>query len=115
MFEYGSWRLREGAVRALIDTAEWLKANPTKKILVEGHCDERGTIAYNLTLGERRAKAVRALLIELGVSPHRVSTISYGKERPSCREPNEACYQQNRRSHLVVKEREGAREVRQAR
>lgn len=86
-----------------------------KKVVIEGHCDERGTIAYNLALSDLRANAVHKLLVELGVNPHRLMTISYGKERPFCREEKDACYQQNRRGHLVVKERDGSREVRQAR
>jgi outer membrane protein OmpA-like peptidoglycan-associated protein len=114
LFEYGSWRLRDEAVHALISLADWLKANSTKTIVIEGHCDERGTVAYNLALGELRAKAVRKLLIELGVNPRRLVAMSYGKERPFCREPHEACYQQNRRGHLIVKEHESARRLRQA-
>ena len=70
---------------------------------VEGHCDERGTAAYNLVLGEKRAKAVRNYLVELGVGADRLSIVSYGKERPFCNERAESCYQQNRRGHLVVK------------
>jgi len=70
---------------------------------VEGHCDERGTSAYNLVLAEKRAKSVRNYLMELGIKAERFVVVSYGKERPFCKERTEACYQQNRRGHLVVK------------
>ena len=83
--------------------ADWMKTNPVAMVKVEGHCDERGTSAYNLVLGEKRAKAVRNFLVELGISANRLSVVSYGKERPSCAEHAESCYQQNRRGHLVVK------------
>ena len=83
--------------------AEWMKSNSSSQIKVEGHCDERGTSAYNLVLGEKRAKAARNYLVELGVGANRLSVVSYGKERPSCNEHTEACYQQNRRGHLALK------------
>ncbi len=83
--------------------AEWLKANPTKSVTIEGHCDERGTLAYNLVLGEKRAKAVQKYLMELGVNAKQLSVVSYGKERPFCNEHEDACYQKNRRGHLVVR------------
>ena len=80
-----------------------MKSNSSAQIKVEGHCDERGTSAYNLVLGEKRAKAARNYLVELGVGANRLSVVSYGKERPSCNEHTEACYQQNRRGHLSLK------------
>ncbi|NJL16914.1 MAG: OmpA family protein [Nitrospira sp.] len=73
------------------------------QLKIEGHCDERGTSAYNLVLGEKRAKAVRNYLVELGVVPDHLSVVSYGKERPFCTEHAESCYSQNRRGHLVVR------------
>ena len=67
---------------------------------VEGHCDERGTADYNIVLGDKRAKAARSYLIESGVASKQVAIVSYGKARPFCMDPNEACYQQNRRGHV---------------
>ncbi|WP_455389497.1 peptidoglycan-associated lipoprotein Pal [Petrachloros mirabilis] len=102
-FGYDSWTIAEEGRAALTRDAEWMKANPRALVKVEGHCDERGTAAYNLVLGEKRAKAVRNYLVELGVGADRLSVVSYGKERPFCNERAESCYQQNRRGHLVVK------------
>lgn len=102
-FGYDSWTITEEGRQALVRDAEWLKANPTAGIKIEGHCDERGTTAYNLVLGEKRAKSVRNYLVELGINANRLSVVSYGKERPFCDERGESCYQQNRRGHIVVK------------
>lgn len=102
-FAYDSWTISEEGRQALSRDAEWLKSNSAAALKVEGHCDERGTSAYNLVLGEKRAKAVRNYLVELGISASRLSIVSYGKERPFCNEHAESCYQQNRRGHLVVK------------
>ena len=102
-FSYDSWTIAEDGRQALSRDADWLKSNGGAAIKVEGHCDERGTSAYNMVLGEKRAKAVRNYLVELGVSANRLSVVSYGKERPFCAEHAESCYQQNRRGHLVVK------------
>ena len=102
-FGYDSWTISEEGRQALSRDAEWMKSNPGAGVKVEGHCDERGTSAYNLVLGEKRAKAVRNYLVELGVGANRLSVVSYGKERPFCNEHAESCYQQNRRGHLVVK------------
>ncbi len=102
-FAYDSWTIPEDGRQALSRDAEWLKSNPSALVKVEGHCDERGTSAYNLVLGEKRSKAARNYLVELGVGANRLSVVSYGKERPSCNEHAESCYQQNRRGHLVVK------------
>ncbi|MBA5868053.1 MAG: peptidoglycan-associated lipoprotein Pal [Nitrospira sp. CR1.3] len=102
-FGYDSWTISEEGRQALGRDAEWMKSNPSTMIKVEGHCDERGTAAYNLVLGEKRAKAIRNYLVELGVGANRLSVVSYGKERPFCNEHAESCYQQNRRGHLVVR------------
>jgi len=102
-FAYDSWAITEEGRQALSRDAEWIKSNSNALLKVEGHCDERGTSAYNLVLGEKRAKAVRNYLVELGVGANRLSVVSYGKERPSCTEHAESCYQQNRRGHLAVK------------
>jgi peptidoglycan-associated lipoprotein len=102
-FGYDSWTITEEGRQTLVRDADWLKSNPTAGIKIEGHCDERGTAAYNLVLGEKRAKSVRNYLVELGVSANRLAVVSYGKERPFCEERGESCYQQNRRGHFVVK------------
>jgi peptidoglycan-associated lipoprotein len=102
-FAYDSWAITEEGRQALSRNADWIKSNSNAQLKVEGHCDERGTSAYNLVLGEKRAKAVRNYLVELGVGANRLSVVSYGKERPSCTEHDESCYQQNRRGHLAVK------------
>ncbi|MEO5864154.1 MAG: peptidoglycan-associated lipoprotein Pal [Nitrospiraceae bacterium] len=104
-FGYDSWTISEDGRQALTRDADWMKSNLSAQVKVEGHCDERGTSAYNLVLGEKRAKAARNYLVELGVSANRLSVVSYGKERPSCNEHEESCYQQNRRGHLVLKTR----------
>jgi peptidoglycan-associated lipoprotein len=103
LFGYDSWTISEDGRQALSRGAEWMKSNPSALVKVEGHCDDRGTADYNLVLGEKRAKAARNYLVELGVGANRLSVVSYGKERPSCNEQAESCYQQNRRGHLAVK------------
>ncbi len=82
-----------------------MKENPDYLILIEGHCDERGTNEYNLALGERRAKSTMNFLVSQGVQANRITLISYGEERPLCTEHNEACWAQNRRAHFLVKAR----------
>lgn len=101
-FDYDKADLRDDARAALASDAGWLKRYPSTQILVEGHCDERGTEEYNLALGDRRASVVREYLASLGVGPTRVKTVSYGKERPLCAEETESCWQQNRQGHLVI-------------
>jgi peptidoglycan-associated lipoprotein len=102
-FAFDSWQIRDEGKQALGANAQWLKTNEGKSVTVEGHCDERGTQAYNLVLGEKRAKAVRSYLVDLGVDAKRLAVTSYGKDRPFCREHSEDCYQQNRRGHLVLR------------
>ena len=82
--------------------ADYLKRWPSVRITVEGHCDERGTAEYNLSLGERRSNAVKGYLVSLGVAADRIQVISKGKETPFCTESSEACWQQNRRGHFVI-------------
>jgi peptidoglycan-associated lipoprotein len=101
-FDYDASDLRDDARTNLSANAEWLKRYPSIQVLVEGHCDERGTSAYNLALGDRRANAARDYLESLGVASSRVRTVSYGKERPFCTDATEDCYQQNRRAHFVI-------------
>lgn len=102
-FGYDSWTITEEGRQSLTQDAQWIKGNGGALVKIEGHCDERGTLAYNLVLGEKRAKAVRNYLVELGVGANRLSVVSYGKERPFCNDRSESCYQQNRRGHVVVR------------
>ena len=101
-FQYNSDMLTSDARAALKGNAEWLAAHPGVKIQVAGHCDQRGTVEYNLALGQRRAAAVRHYYVMLGVPAARVATISYGKERPVCQEAEESCWARNRRAQTLV-------------
>ncbi len=101
-FEFDRYNLRADARETLKANAAWLKANPSARVQIEGHCDERGTDEYNLALGARRAQAAKDYLVELGISADRLSTISYGEEIPVCREQTEACWQRNRRDRFVI-------------
>jgi len=100
-FDYDSAEIRADAREALQKTADFLKKYPQARVVIEGHCDERGSTEYNLALGDRRANAVKQYLVNLGVSAANLNTVSYGKEKPFCSESNEACWQQNRRGHFV--------------
>jgi peptidoglycan-associated lipoprotein len=100
-FDYDKADIRPDAREALSKTADFLKNHPSIKATIEGHCDERGSTEYNLGLGDRRANAVKQYLVSLGVSADRLSTVSFGKEKPFCMEHNESCWQQNRRGHFV--------------
>ncbi|OGX12781.1 MAG: hypothetical protein A3K11_04545 [Nitrospirae bacterium RIFCSPLOWO2_12_FULL_63_8] len=102
-FGFDKWNITDDGKQALATDAQWLKTNNGKALTIEGHCDERGTQAYNLVLGEKRAKAVRSYLVDLGIDAKRLTVTSYGKDRPFCRERTEDCYQQNRRGHLVLR------------
>ena len=102
-FAYDSSSLSNNAVEALQTQVKWLKKNDKVDVIVQGYCDERGTREYNLALGERRANAVKQYLISQGISANRISTISYGKERPAVLGSNEAAWAQNRRAITVVK------------
>ncbi len=102
-FGFDSWSISNEAARYLEEGAQWLHANPTKALTIEGHCDQRGTQDYNLVLGKKRAEAAREYLVNLGVQRHRIKIVSYGKERPACQDSNENCFQENRRSHMVVR------------
>jgi peptidoglycan-associated lipoprotein len=101
-FELDSSSIRDDARASLTTNANWLKRWTGTRINIEGHCDERGTPEYNLGLGERRANAVKAYLVELGVPADRITIVSKGKEAPFCTESNEACWQQNRRGHFII-------------
>jgi peptidoglycan-associated lipoprotein len=102
LFDYDKSDLRDDARTALSADAEWLRKYPSVQILIEGHCDERGTSEYNLALGDRRANASKEYLASLGIDSSRVRTVSYGKERPFCTTTSEDCWQQNRRGHFVI-------------
>lgn len=103
-FDFDKYFIRDDAKPALEKLALWLKNNPKAQMLIEGHCDERGTNQYNLALGERRALAAKEYLISLGISSSRIDIVTYGEERPLCREHNEECWQLNRRAHFVIHE-----------
>jgi peptidoglycan-associated lipoprotein len=100
-FDFNKSDIRPDARQALSQTADFLKNYPQIKVTIEGHCDERGSTEYNLALGDRRANATKQYLVSLGISGDRITTVSYGKEKPFCMESNEACWQQNRRGHFV--------------
>ncbi len=102
-FSYDSSALSTSAKDALQRNAQWMRSNSSTKVIVEGHCDERGTSEYNLALGERRAKAAYDYLRSLGVGASQMSTISYGEELPLDPGKNEAAYARNRRAHFAVK------------
>jgi peptidoglycan-associated lipoprotein len=103
-FDFDKYDIRPGDAKVLDANAAWLKSN-NELVLVEGHCDERGTNEYNLALGERRAKATMNYLVSQGVQAGRITIISYGEERPVCTEHNEACWATNRRAHFLAKSR----------
>ena len=102
-FDFDRYDIRPADAKILDDNAKWMKANARALVLIEGHCDERGTNEYNLALGERRAKAAMSYLVSQGVQANRIALISYGKERPQCTEKNEACWAKNRRARFQVK------------
>ena len=101
-FDFDKSEIKAEGRTTLQRQADWLKKYPNVTVTVEGHCDERGTREYNLALGERRASAVKKMLVALGVAANRVSTISYGKERPAVVGSNEAAWAQNRRGVTVI-------------
>jgi peptidoglycan-associated lipoprotein len=102
-FDFDKSSIRPRDAEILDANAKWLRANEKALILIEGHCDERGTVEYNVALGDRRAKAAIDYLVAQGIAAARMTTISYGKERPKCTDHNEACWAKNRRAHFLVK------------
>jgi peptidoglycan-associated lipoprotein len=104
-FDYDKSDIRDDARQALTRDADLLKrifaADPSFSVVIEGHCDERGSAEYNLGLGDRRATSAKDFLVGLGVPEARIRVISYGKERPVCTEASEDCYQRNRHAHLA--------------
>lgn len=101
-YDFDKADLRDDARTALASDAQWLKQYGSIRVLVEGHCDERGTEEYNLSLGQKRASAVKDYLVSLGIEGSRINTVSYGKARPFCTDHDENCWQQNRRGHFVI-------------
>ena len=101
-FDFDRATLTPAAQDNLLRKAEWLRENSDVTVTIEGHCDARGTNEYNLALGDRRAESAKAFLVDLGVDASRVTTISYGEERPVCTQKNEECWAKNRRDNFVV-------------
>jgi peptidoglycan-associated lipoprotein len=104
-FDFDKSEIRPEAARILDANADWLRSNADHIVLIEGHCDERGTNEYNLALGERRARAAMDYLTSKGIAGSRLQIISYGEERPLCTDHNEGCWARNRRDHFLVKAR----------
>jgi peptidoglycan-associated lipoprotein len=104
LFEFDSASLSVEAQEILRAKAEWLRENPRARVMIEGHCDERGTNEYNLALGDRRAFSARAFLVDLGIDDARLTTISYGEEQPIDFRSSEEAWAKNRRAHFVIKE-----------
>lgn len=103
-FDYDQYTIRRDTIPALQQNLKvLLKRYSTREVLIEGHCDERGTEEYNLILGERRAMAVKTYLVDLGVPASNLSVLSLGKNEPFCLQPTRKCFQQNRRAHFVLK------------
>jgi peptidoglycan-associated lipoprotein len=104
LFEFDSASLSAEAQEILRAKAAWLRANPGARVIIEGHCDERGTNEYNLALGDRRAFSAKSFLVDLGIDDSRLTTISYGEERPADTGSTEDAWAKNRRDHFVIKE-----------
>ena len=101
-FNFDKATLTPSAQDNLLRKAEWLRENSDVTVTIEGHCDARGTNEYNLALGDRRAESAKAFLVDLGIAASRVTTISYGEERPVCTQQDEECWAKNRRDNFVV-------------
>jgi peptidoglycan-associated lipoprotein len=102
-FDFDKSTIRPGDAKVLDANITWLKSHPDHLVMVEGHCDERGTNEYNLALGERRARATMDYLVTHGIAENRISILSYGEERPVCTEHAERCWSRNRRAHFLTK------------
>lgn len=103
-FDFDKYDIKGKDRETLKLLAEWLFKNKDAKILIEGHCDERGSNEYNLALGDRRANSAKAYLVTLGLGTERISIISYGEEKPLCSESNEDCWWKNRKGHFVIQD-----------
>jgi peptidoglycan-associated lipoprotein len=104
-FDFDKSDIRAADAKTLDAAAAYLKSNPRLIVLIEGHCDERGTAEYNIALGERRAKAAMNYLVAQGIDASRFTLVSYGKERPSCGDRAEGCWSKNRRDRFLSKPR----------
>jgi len=100
-FDFDKSTIKPEYETVLKQNAEWMRQNTRANVTIEGHCDERGSIEYNIALGDRRAKSTQRYMSNLGVASGRLSTVSYGKERPLCTQSNESCWWQNRRAEFV--------------
>jgi peptidoglycan-associated lipoprotein len=101
-FDFDKFNIRPADAEILKGNYDWFKANAGKRVRIEGYCDERGTVEYNLALGQKRADSTKSYLGGLGVDAKLLETVSYGKERPMCAEHNEGCWAKNRRAHFLV-------------
>jgi peptidoglycan-associated lipoprotein len=101
-FDYDQYEIRADQRTTLAQDAAFLKQHPNWRFTIEGHCDERGSIEYNLTLGSNRSEAVKSALVQAGVNAGNIRTVTFGKEKPFCNESNETCWQENRRGHYVL-------------
>jgi peptidoglycan-associated lipoprotein len=101
-FDYDKYNIRPDSRPMLDQVASFMNGNGDYNVVIEGHCDERGTNEYNLALGERRAKSTKNYLVSLGVSSSRISAVTFGEEKPLCTDTSETCWQSNRRAHFVV-------------
>jgi peptidoglycan-associated lipoprotein len=101
-FDFDKYEIREDAKPILRELTLLLSRTSSIKVVVEGHCDERGTNEYNLALGDRRARSVRDHIVSLGIPSSRIETVSYGEEKPVCTEHSEGCWARNRRAHFVL-------------
>lgn len=104
-FDFDKYDLKPEARERLAKNADFLRAHPEFQMLIEGHCDERGTAEYNLALGDRRANAAKNYLMSLGIPAGPIQIVSFGEERPQCQETSEACWWRNRRAHFVIRGR----------
>ncbi|KJU85815.1 Peptidoglycan-associated lipoprotein [Candidatus Magnetobacterium bavaricum] len=101
-FSYNRYEVLDEAKPILRNISDWMLAHKSVSILIEGHCDERGTSEYNLALGDQRAQATKAFLVSSGVPTARMETVTFGKEKPLCPEHNETCWSKNRRASFVI-------------
>jgi peptidoglycan-associated lipoprotein len=102
-FDYNESTLRWDSQEELKIKSEWMRSHPDVDIIIEGHCDERGSSAYNIALGERRAETAKNFIVDLGVEPNRIETVSFGEERPLDPRSSEEAWSKNRRAHFVIK------------
>ena len=102
LFDFDNASLMPEAQHILKIKSKWLKENPSVSVMIEGHCDERGTNDYNIALGDKRANRVKSFLMDLGIAPSRMNTISYGEEKPKTPGDDETAWAQNRRAHFVI-------------